>query len=337
MSHAMHPRSSWIALFVVACGGPAASDEGGTTTSSGEGGSAPSTSATPTSDVPTTTVGDDTHGTSTSSGEASTDASADGVDLGSDDTTGGSSPGCGNALAPTGEAVRSLTIQGVERTFIVDAPETIDPELPLALVFVFHGNGGNGQASQGMGLQNVPGARDEAVFLFPDGIDWGGFGLGWDGYCGEYDMELFDAMVATISDDYCIDPDRIFAAGFSWGGDMCQALACCRGDVVRAIAPASGPELFPTYPAACPDTERPAFRMTYATNDAYPPNMFADTIEWHRTEQGCAETSAPVDPEPCIAYDGCAKPVIACEYEGLGHAWPGDWADETWAFFSQHP
>ncbi|HWB77924.1 MAG TPA: hypothetical protein VG755_23330 [Nannocystaceae bacterium] len=321
-----------VPLLVLACGAsPSPSGDGSTSTSDG-GSTSVTTSMSSTTQSITTAADSTSESTDTSTTTAGT--SVDGVDLGSGEETG-TSAGCGNANAPTGEAVRALTIQDVQRSFIVDAPSRIDPEQPLALVFVFHGNGGNGQASQGMGLQNVAGAQAQAVFVFPDGLEYMGFGVGWDAVCEEYDMEFFDAMIATLSEDYCIDPDRIFAAGFSWGGDMCQALACCRGDVVRAIAPASGPEFFPsTYPAACPDTERPAFRMTYATNDAYPPQLFADTIEWHRTEQGCAADPIATDPAPCVAYQRCAEPVIACEYEGLGHAWPGDWADETWAFFS---
>ena len=328
-----------ISLFLAltACGSsPSSSDDGPTTHATDTGGTSTDT-ASPTSagSLGPVATGDElgTTGASTSAGSEA--SSADGVDLGSGDDTS-TSVGCGNASAPTGEQQRSLMIQGVERTFIVDAPQQIDPEWPLALVFVFHGNGGNGQASQGMGLQNVSGAQDQAVFVFPDGLQYMGFGVGWNTVCEEYDMEFFDTMIATLSEDYCIDPQRIFAGGFSWGGDMCQALACCRGDVVRAIAPASGPEFYPsTYPAACPDTARPAFRMTYATNDAYPPQMFADTIEWHRTEQSCSGDPMPTEPAPCVAYEGCDQPVVACEYEGLGHAWPGDWADETWAFFSQ--
>lgn len=321
-----------IFVLVAACGSSPSADDDGSTTSVDDGTTTTASTSTSSSTQSSTTTSTDA---STGVADTTTEgSSADGVDLGSAEDTG-TSMGCGNAGAPTGEAVRSLTIQDVQRNFIVDAPAQIDPNEPLALVFVFHGNGGNGQASQSMGLQNVAGAQDQAVFVFPDGLEYMGFGVGWDAVCEEYDMEFFDAMIATLSEDYCIDADRIFAAGFSWGGDMCQALACCRGDVVRAIAPASGPEFFPsTYPAACPDTERPAFRMTYATNDAYPPEMFADTIEWHRSEQGCAADPIATEPAPCVAYPRCAEPVIACEYEGLGHAWPGDWADETWAFFS---
>jgi poly(3-hydroxybutyrate) depolymerase len=231
-----------------------------------------------------------------------------------------------------GEVRRTVMIQGVERSYIVDAPAVVDPEHELALAFVFHGNGGSGQGIQSMGLQQVDGAQDQALFVFPDGLPYMDFGVGWNGTCDEYDMEFFDEMVESLSQEYCIDPARIFAAGFSWGGDMCESLACCRGEVVRGIAPASGPEF---YPFDCADTDRPAVRMTYATNDAYSPELFAQTREFYRNAHGCSDTPMPVSPEPCITFADCAKPLISCEYEGLGHAWPGDWATETWAFFSQ--
>lgn len=303
--------------LLAACGDDAATGGAGSSATSGS--------------VTTTLVTGGSPATGTSKATSATNTSS-----GSTSSGGNLSPGCGNTSAPTGEAVRTVEIQGTTRRYIVDAPAAVDADKPLALVFVFHGNGGNGQASQGMGLQDVDGAQDDAVFVFADGLPFMGFGVGWNGNCDGYDMELFDTIIETLAGDFCIDTNRIFAAGFSWGGDMCQSLACCRGGVVRAIAPASGPELYPP-DQVCPGTERPAFRMTYATNDAYPPEMFADRIERVREEQGCADTSMPVPPDPCIAYDGCTEPVIACEYEGLGHAWPADWADETWKFFQTFP
>jgi hypothetical protein len=37
---------------------------------------------------------------------------------------------------------------------------------------------------------------------------------------------------------------------------------------------------------------------------------------------GCAgASSAPTDPAPCIAYSGCAEPVLWCEHGGA-HSWP---------------
>jgi polyhydroxybutyrate depolymerase len=37
---------------------------------------------------------------------------------------------------------------------------------------------------------------------------------------------------------------------------------------------------------------------------------------------GCAGAgSMPADPSPCVAYDGCAEPVLWCQHMG-GHEWP---------------
>lgn len=299
--------------FVLVAANASCGDSGGA--SPGEGGAGGAGSAAGAGGP----VGGDAGGTSTSTASS----------MGG----GGSAPGCSASSGAPGETIRNVDIAGTTRRYIVDAPATIVEGDSLALVFVFHGNGGSGEASQGMGLQNVVGAQEQAVFVFPDGLPFMGFGVGWNGACDGYDMEFFDTMIETLSSEYCIDASRIFAAGFSWGGDMCQSLACCRGDVLRAVAPASGPELYPP-DQVCPDTARPALRMTYADNDAYPPAMFADRLAWYRAEQGCSETSGPVEPEPCIAWSGCARPVVACEYAGLGHAWPSDWADETWAFFN---
>lgn len=323
-----------LVLFLAACGDDSSGAGGGGGSSASSTGASAPTTGTPSSQ---TSGGDGDGDGDGDGGSSASSTSGDGGSVASS-TAGGTgggavSPGCGNAAAPAGEAVRHLTIDGTDRSFIVMAPDAIDPDAPLSLVFVFHGNGGNGEGMKGMGIQNAPGARENAVFVFPDGLPFKGFGVGWNGYCDGYDMELFDTMIATLSADYCVDPARIFAAGFSWGGDMCQSLACCRGEVVRAIAPASGPELYPS--GECQGSGRPAFRMTYADNDAYPPEMFDERIEFYRTEHGCSETSTPIEPSPCIAYDGCDEPVIACEYAGLGHAWPADYGVETWSFFSQ--
>ena len=325
-----------VSLFLGACGDDSSSSGGGDGGASSSSSGSPSpTTGTPSSQASAGGAGDGGSSAQSSSGDGGDTATSSASGDPSGTGGGAISSGCGNAAAPPGEAVRHLTVQGTDRSFIVSAPAAIDPEVPLSLVFVFHGNGGNGEGMKSMGIQNAPGAQDAAVFVFPDGLPFKGFGVGWNGRCDGYDMELFDTIVETLSADYCIDPGRVFAAGFSWGGDMCQSLACCRGDVVRAIAPASGPELYP--PGECIDSVRPAFRMTYADNDAYPPAMFAERIAFYRTEQGCSETSTPIEPSPCIAYDDCDQPVIACEYAGLGHAWPADYGAETWKFFSQLP
>ena len=45
-----------------------------------------------------------------------------------------------------------------------------------------------------------------------------GGGSGWDLTSGGIDVALFDALLADISDRYCVDAARIFSTGHSFGG-----------------------------------------------------------------------------------------------------------------------
>ena len=57
---------------------------------------------------------------------------------------------------------------------------------------------------------------------------------------------------------------------------------------------------------------------------------------------GCDVGTAPVDPAPCVAYEGCAEgmPVVWCEHQETelqGHAWPRFAGPAIWAFFASLP
>lgn len=242
------------------------------------------------------------------------------------------SAGCQNSAAvTTGLSSLTMKIDGVDRTYQVQVPTSYQAGSPLALVFVFHGNGGSGTGSIGFGLQNAPGASDGAIYVFPDGLQFMSYGVGWDETCGSYDLRWMQQIITSLESTYCIDPHRRFAAGFSWGGDMVNALSCCLGPTFRAVANASGGEL---WNQSCPNLERPALRITYADNDAYPQSGFDQVLGFFRDAQSCTNSSSATPPSPCRAWDGCTKPVIECRYPGLGHSFPANWAADTWEFFS---
>ena len=50
-------------------------------------------------------------------------------------------------------------------------------------------------------------------------------------------------------------------------------------------------------------------------------------------ENGCGDTTAPYEPAPCEAYDGCTDPVVWCMHPG-GHEWPDFAAAAIWDFFA---
>jgi poly(3-hydroxybutyrate) depolymerase len=248
-----------------------------------------------------------------------------------------------------------MTVDGTTRTFVVQVPANYNPNKAYPEIFVFHGAGGSHLSSIAMNLQGATGA-DQAIYLFPDGIDftYGGsdFGLGWNQSCQGYDTDFTAAMMNYVETNLCVNTTTRFATGYSWGADMTDTLVCCMGNMFAAVAPSSGDEMDynPYDPTIgfgsglnCAASNRPAWRITYGSGDtntqggdgAYTLQQFKDSVGYMMNAQTCASTSTALDSN-CVAYNNCAKAVIECNYPGLGHNLPSTWAQDTWNFFSRY-
>jgi polyhydroxybutyrate depolymerase len=242
------------------------------------------------------------------------------------------STGCGHGPAASGYRDRTLTVAGQTRHYQLYVPAGVDGTRPLPLVFVFHARDGTIQDAERFGLQDAAAAAgDKAVFVFPQALSRGR-AVGWALGCGDHDIQLFDAMLAATEAEECIDTHRIFVTGFSWGADMTIATGCCRGDVVRAIAPTSGTGW---HRSGC-TAQRPAYRVTIGTADPiYPVRDVHAVTEQYREAQGCSTGTTPAVPSPpCLASTGCNAPVVECVYDGLAHAPPPDGWAHVWRFFA---
>jgi hypothetical protein len=116
------------------------------------------------------------------------------------------------------------------------------------------------------------------------------------------------------------------AAGFSWGADMVDALACCRGQLLRGVASFSGDEVDAN--PVCRSRARPAAWLRYGTSlgaggdGVYTRQQFRAAVDFFRQGQSCSAESVPVAPEPCRSFVGCTAPVVACERSDLAHEVP---------------
>jgi polyhydroxybutyrate depolymerase len=249
--------------------------------------------------------------------------------------------GCGNASTRTGDFhLEAVDGDGMSRDYEVVVPRGSGP---FALTFVFHGSGSAQAVAKDFGLQSAPGAGASSVFVFPQGMPFKNDGVGWDDACDGYDMAFFDAMLSRLESDSCIDKNAVFAAGFSWGCDFVTALACCRGDRIRAVAAGSCSDDFSTSTEMasylnlpCPASAHPAVRFTYDPrgDGAYAAEYFSTTSALYRSWDGCSQGSKPTADAACFSYEGCKSPFVECRYPGLGHALPGPWPKDTWGFFS---
>jgi polyhydroxybutyrate depolymerase len=244
----------------------------------------------------------------------------------------------------------------VTRTFLVHIPPNYNHTHPYPLIFVFHGAGANSSQSYSWGLQNVNASNsatdsgNNGIFVFPDGVNFQSYGVGWDDLKSGYDMPFFDNMLTIMKTDFCLNTKRVFVAGFSWGGDFVTALSCARAGVIRATVANSTTDEFgnvnsySTYDnLPCPAaTTHPAIRFEHAVNGdgAYPAPRFATTSALFRHFNACSTAAATAPSSTsvmsCKSYNACADEYIECSFNAsIGHALPPNWAADTWAFFSK--
>jgi poly(3-hydroxybutyrate) depolymerase len=242
--------------------------------------------------------------------------------------------GCG-AAAATGAQEKTITVDSTERTYVLFVPAGYTPDSRAALVFAWHGLGGSGAlARRYFGIESRAGKG--AIFVYPDGLATGQDDkTGWELTAKGRDVAFFDAMLAEVSHDYCVDSKRIFSTGHSFGAMMSNALGCFRGDVLRAIAPVAG---MPPRGQAAGCTGEVATWIAHGENDATVDFMSGGvaTRDFWLGRNGCSTTdSAATMPEPCVAYSGCKAdlPVHWCVHQD-DHNWPNFAAAGIWAFFS---
>ena len=248
------------------------------------------------------------------------------------------------ALASTAAAqgnVMNWTIDGVKRQAIVFAPKPGTTGVSHPLVFAFHGHGGSMQAAaQGMHFQSL---WPEAIVVYPQGlptvtkIDPQGLHPGWQnepGDEGDRDLKFFDAMLATLRQQYSVDEKRIYSTGFSNGGGFTYLLWCVRANVLAALGECAG-RLFP---ADHPSQPRPVLAIAGQ----------ADTTDPFALQQQSIETDRQVDSatgpgqacgQYCTFYPSPTHTPVKTLIHPGGHVYP-PWASAAIVEFfkaHQHP
>jgi poly(3-hydroxybutyrate) depolymerase len=294
------------------------------------------------------------NGGASGGGETSSSGGASGSGAGN---AGSSSAGAAGATPSSGcdspttlESGRfSIDVGGEMREYILAIPDDYDSSQPYRLIFGWHPWGGSAQQVAGNGNSGYYGllaeANGSAIFVAPEGQDFSGNGLGW-GNEGGKDIAFLEAMLDHFRSGLCIDEERIFSTGFSFGGMMSFAVACSPTSMMRAVAPQAGNSSV----SGCEDGDRPVALMGFHGDD--------DTvvsIEGGRMgrdvlveRNGCSEDTMPVSPSwcdglgdsnqpcSCVSYQGCAAgyPVIWCEFNGSHTPAPNS-GETIWNFFAQ--
>jgi poly(3-hydroxybutyrate) depolymerase len=232
----------------------------------------------------------------------------------------------------------SIDVNGTMREYILRLPDDYDPNQPHKLIFAFHARGGTATQVAGGNNDDYYGlfsrSGGSAVFVSGEGID-----QGWRNTDGR-DIALVKAIIAHLDTELCIDSERIFSTGFSFGGMMSDAIGCAMADVFRAIAPMAGGIPNAEHPySGCdqPNMDPIAVWMAHGTSDTVVPiEDGKDALNLFLERAQCQSATIPVDPSPCVAYQGCLadNPVHFCEFPG-GHMVPSFASAAIWDFFDQ--
>jgi polyhydroxybutyrate depolymerase len=169
---------------------------------------------------------------------------------------------------------------------------------------------------------SAPGPR----WAVPGGLDTGADDLGY-----------LAAAADLVEDHTCVDRNRLFAAGFSAGAAMSQALSCTMPWRVAAVAASGGANLTDRCPGSAPTdvlvlhgSADPIAPTTGSRVIFAPPLGLSldDVVATNAARAGCAATPETEVRSPTVRidrYTGCAggHRVESWRLLGMGHTWPG--------------
>lgn len=162
---------------------------------------------------------------------------------------------------------------GVNRRYILYVPDSYDPEQAYPLVIALHPAGGNAPYMAQMTGFDALAERDGVIVLYPEGP----FGY-WDYGAGLPSWEKVPAMlddpgyiakaVEEVQLAYNIDPQRLYAVGFSNGARMAYRLGC---ELPLAAIAGVAATISNEVTDACPEDRRFSAFFMHGTADSVIP------------------------------------------------------------------
>lgn len=285
-------------------------------------------------------------------------------------------------VVPGRLAQQELRVGRLRRSYLLFVPPAYQRARPAPLVLVFHGGGGAARAIAGVSQMHRLAMREGFIVAYPEGTGRGlaaGFswnaggkpGSGWAERRGIDDVRFVRELVAALSQEYSVDPRRIYALGMSQGGMLAYRLACQMSEVFAAVAAVAATmttaDCRPKHPvsvlhihgSADQNVPLQGGRGRFSARGADWPPVARGLDHWRKVN-GCAGepvTTFADGPVTCVRYRGAADhcDVEYCLVEGGGHAWPGGkqtWGqrlrgdyvaqsfhatEKAWQFFKDHP
>ena len=248
-----------------------------------------------------------------------------------------------------------LTHNNATRDYWVDYPENATGDTPL--IIAMHGRYQflvtfipQSQMSNFANPQNV-------AVVYPQGLNFWGVpawnpGVWWSNSVYD-DVGYIDALIDSVSSNFAIDSNRIYACGFSNGGFMAYDLACELPDRIVAFGSVSGNFMMNSNQDCTNEREIPIMHI-HGTSDLivnyYPPTIdfsmaSLEAMEWWSIENELTEQTIEALNDNVNIYTNSSltsnTKFIHFQVIGGGHEWFNyDWgfhaSEELLNFFLQY-
>jgi len=265
---------------------------------------------------------------------------------------------------------QTLEYDGETREYQIYIPSIYDGTTAVPLIFSFHGGGG--YIEENIAINDLSTLADTANFIavypqaLPDPNDDGNpLWIHKDPTTVD-DVFFIDALIDAIADSYQIDQNKIYACGYSHGGEFTLSLACRLNDRIAAIGVVARTMQTYTY-NNCAPTHPTGVMTILGTADWISDyngiwwqgvQYYVSAVEMHEfwaTQNNCNTTASitevpnsnpsdgsTVERHTWFTSDGCAY-VEELKVIGGGHDWPGTFGnmdinatEEIWQFVSRY-
>ena len=147
------------------------------------------------------------------------------------------SAGCGKTSTITdynkGNPI-PISVGGQNRRYILQIPTNYDNTKPYIFILAIHARDSNDKTMYDWKYYDLLSrSNNTVIFAAPNGVKNGqpcsGTGVG-DSGCGwpSGNIPLMDAVAKQVTDNFCVDMNRIYATGWSYGASMSYEIACQR-------------------------------------------------------------------------------------------------------------
>ena len=262
---------------------------------------------------------------------------------------------------------KTLNYDGNLREYTVYIPVSYNGNSSVPLLFNFHGGSGDIASQISTSDMRPISEMAEFILVYPQALPDpnGGGATSWTHKepTSVDDIFFVEAMIEALALEYMIDTERVYACGYSNGGEFCYELACRLSNRIAAAGVVARSMYIETY-NQCSPTHPTAIVTIHGSNDDYNGITFGGITYYISLDDVNSYWSDfnNTDPNPTIFQlpdinnsdgstvehyswpngDGCVS-VEHYKVIGGGHDWPGsfgnmdiDASEVIWEYVSKY-